>query len=164
MSQNLGPKPSFLNIFPKFLQKWTQRTLFTLFWCNANLCCRSAVILGNFLVFKRTPLSTVPRPAFACLITSSVCKFGLCLMDMYFQILVSKMCGLFWTIPNLGYLPDRYIILLSYFAASLCLLGCQYTSYVCFLSESQLMFYVGQMCVHILAYQNIIIAVLSKSE
>ena len=63
--------------------------------CNANLCCRSAVILGNFLVFKRTPLSTVPRPAFACLITSSVCKFGLCLMVCYFQILVSKMCGLF---------------------------------------------------------------------
>ena len=32
VSQNLGPKPSFFNIFPKFLQKWTQRTLFTLFW------------------------------------------------------------------------------------------------------------------------------------
>ena len=28
VSQNLGPKPSFLNIFQKFLQKWTQRTLF----------------------------------------------------------------------------------------------------------------------------------------
>ena len=32
------------------------------------------------------------------------------------------------------------------------------------LSESHLMFYVGQMCVHMLAYQSIIIAVLSKSE
>ena len=32
VSENLGPKPSFLNIFPKVLQKWTQCTLFTIFW------------------------------------------------------------------------------------------------------------------------------------
>ena len=69
------------------------------------------------------------------------------------------------TTPDLGYLPDRYIILLSYLAASLCLSGCQYASYVCFfLSESQLMFYVGQMCVHMLTCQNVIIAVLSETE
>ena len=59
------------------------------------------------------------------------------------------MCGLFWTTPNLGYLPDRYIILLSYFAASLCLLDCRNTSYVLFfLWKSILRLNVGQMCVH----------------
>ena len=31
-SKNLKPKSSFLNIFQKFLQKWTPHTLFTLFW------------------------------------------------------------------------------------------------------------------------------------
>ena len=32
VSQILRPKSSSLNIFQKFLQKWTQHTLFTLFW------------------------------------------------------------------------------------------------------------------------------------
>ena len=41
MSQNFRPKPSFLNIFQKFLQKWTQRTLFTLFWYPKKYCIRS---------------------------------------------------------------------------------------------------------------------------
>ena len=41
VSQNLGPKPSFLNIFSKILQKWTQRTLFALFcypWPHRPKC------------------------------------------------------------------------------------------------------------------------------
>ena len=32
MSQILRPKSLFFNIFQKFLQKWTARTLFTIFW------------------------------------------------------------------------------------------------------------------------------------
>ena len=77
----------------------------------AQICVADLLCYAGLLPRHEEDAAVDGPQACVCLsFTSSVCKppngWWICIFRYY----LSKMCGLYWSTLNLGYLPDRYII------------------------------------------------------